>query len=263
MLGDCNTFFSCLYNTLYNTLYVGAIFTTGFALSFGIVAVFVNNDNNYRKLKDSDNESESESDEEEEEDTRNPSEVYCDKYWDEYNDLEDKELDDEKLNAMKLNSVVDELPFYGSTLIKYDNDSGCYDYYNNRGSHVPYKMLATLARKYVTTFDCKNLYINLDDELEKSKKVLEEIQKRLNEETKNNEDSVFANVKKTKRLSTEKANEYLVKGNFIKFKYKGKVEESGVFNKTKADDEREIDTKSKKIDFETFKKMMNNKEKDE
>ena len=260
-MGDCNTFFSCLYNTLYNTLYVGAVFTTGFALSFGIVAIFVHNDSNYKRIKDSDNESESESDEEEE--TRSPSEIYCDKYWDEYNSLETKDIDEEKLGGMKLNSVVDELPFYGTTLLKYDSETSGYDYYNNRGSHVPYKMLATLARKYVTTFDCKSLYVNLSDELDKSKKVLEEIQKRLNDTSDNSEPDVFAKVKKAKKLSVEKANEYLVKGNFIKFKYKGKVEESGVFTVKKEEETTDDAKVGKKIDFETFKKMMNNKEKDE
>ena len=48
----------------------------------------------------------------------------------------------------------------------------------------------------------------------------------------------------------------MIKGNFIKFKYMGKVEELEVFKKNKADEKEDTEIKSKMIDFATFKNMM-------
>ena len=83
--------------------------------------------------------------------------------------------------------------------MQYNKEYDGFHYYNNRGANIPYKMLSTVARKFVTTFDCKKLYINLNDELEKSKKVLEEIERRIKEPSEEEiKESVFLNPKTSK-----------------------------------------------------------------
>lgn len=260
-MNGCNGFFSCLTEILVNTIYASVICSTGFALGFVVTALFVH-DKEPDNIKD-----ESDSESETEEDNESDSVKYCKKYWEDYNNLSDKALSEEDISSIEKCVVIDNLPFYGGIHMKYNKEYNGYHYYNDRGANIPYKMLATVARKFVTTFDCKSLYINLTDELEKSKKVLEEVERRIKDPTEEEiKESVFANLKKTREngLSKEKKDTYLIKGNFIKFKYIGKVDELEVFKKNKADEKVESETKSKRIDFATFKQMfsLSNSDKD-
>ena len=108
----------------------------------------------------------------------------------------------------------------------------------------------------------------MNDELEKSKQVLEEIERRIKEPSEEEvKESVFLNPKtsKEKELSKDKKAEYLIKGNFIKFKYMGKVEDMEVFKKKAEDEKVDTKTKPRMIDFATFKNMFissNNTDKD-
>lgn len=262
----CNGFFSCLTEAIINTIYASIICSAGFALGFAVTGLLVhekslNNDN-------SDEDSESEDEEEEE----SESTKYCKKYWDAYKKLDDRELSDQDISNIEKSIVIDTLPFYGGIHMLYNKEYSGFNYYNDRGANIPYKMLATVARKYVTTFNCKNLYINLVNELEKSKQVLEEVERRIKDPTeKEMEESVFASLKKVKEkgLSNTKKAQYLIKGNFIKFKYMGKISDVEVFKKTKEDENNENDenkSSSKMIDFATFKNMFSsstaNKDKD-
>ncbi|MAC03916.1 MAG: hypothetical protein CMQ58_03860 [Gammaproteobacteria bacterium] len=253
-MNHCDGFFSCLTVTLVNTIYASIICSIGFTLGFVVVATLVH-DKEPENVKDN-SDSDSEEDEEDEE---SDSVKYCKKYWEEYNNLTNKDLSEEDISSIEKCLVIDTLPFYGGIHMRYNKEYNGYHYYNDRGANIPYKMLATVARKFVTTFDCKSLYINLNDELEKSKKVLEEVERRIKDPTEEEiKESVFANLKKTREigLSKEKKDEYLIKGNFIKFKYMGKVSDLEVFKKKAQDEKVDIETKPKVIDFATFKNMF-------
>ena len=255
---ECNGFFSCLTEAIINTIYAGFICSTGFAMGFVVTALFVHDKEPEYLSDDSDSDSDSEKEEEEEEE-ENESVKYCKKYWEDYNNLSERELTDDDLSRIEKCVVIDHLPFYGGVHMQYNKEYNGFCYYNNRGANIPYKMLSTVARKFVTSFDCKNLYINLNDELEKSKKVLAEIERKIKEPTEEEiKESVFVNLKanRNKELSKDKKAEYLIKGNFIKFKYMGKVEELEVFKKNKADEKVDTESKSRMIDFATFKNMF-------
>ena len=208
--------FSCLKHTLWNTFYTIGLVGIGFGVGFTIVALFVYDPQDSKLL-------------EEDVDTRSESVIYCEKYWDEYNDLEEKTLSEEVMSQMENYMVCDELPFYGKTLVVYNQEGNQFHYYNNRGASIPYKMLATLARKFIVEHDCKSLYINISDELEKSKQVYDELNRKLNngetlvldDSKENNAEDVF--VKKKTKICAEEANKYLIKENIIKFKYLGKL----------------------------------------
>ena len=208
--------FSCLKHTLWDTFYTIGLVGIGFGVGFTIVALFVYDPQDSKLL-------------EEDVDNRSESVIYCEKYWNEYNDLEEKTLSDEVMSQIENYMVCDELPFYGKTLVVYNHEGNQFHYYNNRGASIPYKMLATLARKFIVEHDCKSLYINISDELEKSKQVYDELNRKLNNgETlgldgskENNAEDVF--VKKKTKICAEEANKYLIKENIIKFKYLGKL----------------------------------------
>ena len=257
MIG-CNGFFSCLTETIINTIFAGLICSTGFALGFVVTALLVHDKEPKDVLDNSDSEEE-EKEEKKEDDDESESVKYCKKYWEAYENLLERELSDDNISSIEKCTVIDTLPFYGGIHMQYNKEYDGFYYYNNRGANIPYKMLSTVARKFVTTFDCKKLYINLSDELEKSKKVLEEIERRIKEPSEEEvKESVFLNPKtsREKELSKDKKAEYLVKGNFIKFKYMGKVEDIEVFKK-KAEDEKVVsETKPRMIDFATFKNMF-------
>ena len=289
--------FSCLKHTLWDTFYTIGLVGIGFGVGFTIVALFVYDPQDSKLL-------------EEDVDNRSESVIYCEKYWNEYNDLEEKTLSDEVMSQIENYMVCDELPFYGKTLVVYNHEGNQFHYYNNRGASIPYKMLATLARKFIVEHDCKSLYINISDELEKSKQVYDELNRKLNNgETlgldgskENNAEDVF--VKKKTKICAEEANKYLIKENIIKFKYLGKLADCKLYidvdtdtsdagadasdanasgadvSDTNASDADTSDVKasgadtsatkssvvetSNKINFETFKKLMEEaKKKDE
>ena len=274
--------FSCLKHTLWNTFYTIGLVGIGFGVGFTIVALFVYDPQDSKLL-------------EEDVDTRSESVIYCEKYWDEYNDLEEKTLSEEVMSQMENYMVCDELPFYGKTLVVYNQEGNQFHYYNNRGASIPYKMLATVARKFIVEHDCKSLYINISDELEKSKQVYDELNRKLNngetlvldDSKENNAEDVF--VKKKTKICAEEANKYLIKENIIKFKYLGKLADCKLYIDVETDtsdaDTSDADTSetnascadasdvkasgtdasatkssvvetSSKINFETFKRLM-------
>ena len=254
MISDCNGIFSCLTVTFVNTIYASIICSVGFALGFTVVAAIV-----HEKEPDNIKDNSDSEEEDEDEDEETDSVKYCRKYWEDYNNLTNKDLSEEDIASIEKCLIIDNLPFYGGIHMRYNKEYDGYHYYNDRGANIPYKMLATVARKFVTTFNCKSLYINLTDELEKSKKVLEEVERRIKDPTKEEiKESVFANTKKSreKGLSKEKKDEYLIKGNFIKFKYIGKVSDLEVFKKKTEDEKNETENKVNVIDFATFKNMF-------
>ena len=229
------------YTTLKYFLYGIAIEAVCFFIGYKTINSYYN----YYKLcynKDED---------EEEIDTRNPSEIYCDNYWKEYKDLEYKDNDKEKIADSE--PAVDELPFYGDTMIKYSNELNGYYYYNDRGAHIPYKMLATLARKFVVQNDCKSLYVNIDNELMINNVMYAYNINNAIIKDKKMESDVFVRKDKSKRY-IDIANDLLIKGNYIKFKYKGKLKDSDSDSVNVVPLEPE-ENKAKKIDFATFKKL--------
>ena len=249
---NCSGYFSCFKTTLWNLfLSLGIAF---FSLGLGstLVAVYIHKEKKYYENLDKNSDLDSLDNESIETET---SKEYCERYWQAYKDLKSEDISEEKIQEIDKVFVKDELPFWGETVMTYNHDFHGYYYFNDKGGSIPYKMLGTVARKFVTLFNCKNLYVNIEDELEISKAILKEINNRLsmtNQE--NNDDEFFVKKKVKNNLSTEKANEYLVKGNFIKFKYKGKISDCDLINTKKELNEKKKESVLK-IDFETFKKM--------
>ena len=72
-----------------------------------------------------------------------------------------------KLDLFINNYIIESTPV-GNVLLRYNNKDKGFEYFSN--NTIPYRYLETIGRKYVITFKCKPLFINLKEELDKSQK---------------------------------------------------------------------------------------------
>ena len=102
----------------------------------------------------------------------------------------------ERLNALINNVIMENTPL-GNVIMMYDNNRETFNFYSD--SMIPYRFLETVARKYVITYNCRPLYIDMEEELKiYEKKMLEgeENGKKQNiEKTNNMTKNVFAKFK--------------------------------------------------------------------
>lgn len=82
-----------------------------------------------------------------------------------------------KLDGFINNYIMEYTPL-GNVYMRYNNDKKSFEYFSN--NTIPYRFLETVARKYVITFWCKPLFIDIEEEL----KIAEE---KYNEEKKKTE----------------------------------------------------------------------------
>jgi hypothetical protein len=105
------------------------------------------------------------------EEIKPPVEVpYPDKYLEKFKSMP---FDNESLDVESLkNSIVVEHTPLGNVAMYYDNKREAFVYYSD--SVMPYRYLEVVARKYVITFHCKRVFINMEDEINKAKMKIEE-----------------------------------------------------------------------------------------
>jgi hypothetical protein len=128
----------------------------------------------------------------------------------------------ERLDGLKNNFILEKTPL-GNVIMYYNNSRESFEYYSD--NTIPYRFLETVGRKYVKTFNCKQIYFDMEFELRKQKeaqKMLEDqkmlVDKKMLEDKKILEDSL--NVK-------AKLNVDLVKKKDVFAKFKGYNTESG------------------------------------
>ena len=93
---------------------------------------------------------------------------YDDKYKNEYINLNSRQLTTIEKEKLKNNFVMEITPL-GNVIMYYSIDKQGFIYYSD--STIPYRFLETVARKYITTFKCKDITIYVDetDEIEDEK----------------------------------------------------------------------------------------------
>jgi len=128
---------------------------------------------------------------EKKENEKEEEEKYEDKYLVKVRDImyktEIKEIDFSKYSHLKNNFVLEKTPV-GNAAMYFDEGTETFTYYTD--NTIPYRFLEVIARKYVLTYHCVELYIDMDHELElieKRKVDMEEKQKRKEEEEKQQE----------------------------------------------------------------------------
>ena len=201
-------------------------------------------------------------------DCSSDAEEYINKYMDKYEELEEKELDKENLLTLKTIFIKDKTPD-GIIQMNYDTELEAFTYYINN-KNIPYKYLETVGRLYIIENNCKTIYINYKDEIEKSKqekiRFLEEKEKeKIKKEREDKEEgekvkSVFANFKIYKSKSNDTKNndqnqiineEQLLPEKANKYIYKGKLlDYEELINKNIPNEDFEH------LDYSTFKKNL-------
>ena len=148
----------------------------------------------------------------------------------------------------------------GDVMLFYNAKEKTFLYYSER-REIPFKYLETLARLFVCTHKCKDIYIDYIDEYRKAKNKIEEARearevkaRKMAEEDDEKEESVFAIFKKQKiekeaitpAIITERCNKYIYKGKIKDYEIEEEKKRKALFLNE--------DSSEKKMSFSEFKK---------
>ena len=86
---------------------------------------------------------------------------------------------------MKHNFIIEKTPL-GNVIMIYNNIRGTFDYYSD--SNIPYRFLETVGRKYVISFNCRQIFIDMEEELKLYELKLKEKEDKEKEEKEEKED---------------------------------------------------------------------------
>jgi hypothetical protein len=173
-------------------------------------------------------------------------------------------ITNEKLDRLKNSIIIEKTPL-GNVILFYNNSRDSFEYYSD--NTIPYRYLEVVARKYVVTFKCKQIYIDMEKEIELAEKKLKE---KKESNTVSNKPStkkppVFAKFKSynkdTSKTSasaakpgpkTVKTNEDCVlKERANRYSYEGKIANYNFLKKV----DRKVIDKRYALSFADFKKM--------
>jgi len=186
----------------------------------------------------------------------------------------------ERLSKLK-NSILMEKTPLGNVVMFYNHARTSFEYYSD--STIPYRYLETVSRKYVTTYQCKCIYVDMMQQIKDAqekldeKKRKEEEEKREKENQKNKEKDtqsvtkkdVFVKFKsynkdtsisvasvpadrKSSMKQTKSQEEKVVKENANRYSYEGKLANYNFLKKT----DRKVVDKRFAVSFSEFKKMQ-------
>ena len=210
--------------------------------------------------------------------------------------LEDKKIEDEEVNKLarefilkerldnlKNNIILEKTPL-GNVVMFYNNARSSFEYYSD--STIPYRYLEVIARKYILTYKCKQIYVDMAQEIKEAEQKLEDKkQKQKDEEEKQKQKqeasgqgsvvkpvkNVFAKFKNynkdtnihaavvpadrpTAAKQTKPQEEKIVKERANRYSFEGKLAN---FNFLKKVDRKVVD-KRYAVSFAEFKKMQKN-----
>ena len=123
--------------------------------------------------------------EELEEEEVKPVIKYEDKYKEKFEKLEYKTTDEIKRESLQNNFIMEMTP-HGNVIMFWNQKNEVFSYYSD--GTMPYRFLEVVARKYVITYDCKELYYVMEEQM---KEVIVETVSKKKEDT----PSVFAKLK--------------------------------------------------------------------
>jgi hypothetical protein len=195
----------------------------------------------------------------------------------EVNNLTREKLVQERLNRLKNNIIMEKTPL-GNVIMFYNNEKSSFEYYSD--STIPYRYLEVIGRKYVVTYKCKQIYVDMDKEIKEAEKKLAEKKEKEDEEKKKQEElkttskevpkkNVFAKFKTYNKdtniksasvpldrpapaKQTDPKEEKIVKERANRYSFEGKLAN---FNFLKKVDRKAID-KRYALSFTEFKQMQ-------
>jgi hypothetical protein len=75
-----------------------------------------------------------------------------------------KEVINNRLDKLSKNFIIEYTPI-GNVIMTYNNKKEVFDYYSDNA--IPYKYLETVLRKYLIIYNCRPLYVDMEEELKK------------------------------------------------------------------------------------------------
>jgi len=97
-----------------------------------------------------------------------------------------------------LNCFIMEMTPQGNVLMTYDIKKGSFKYYSDHT--IPYRYLEVVARKYVKQFNCRPLYVDMEEELELAEKKWEKDRKEKEDENERRKKEIEPNVPEKKNV---------------------------------------------------------------
>jgi hypothetical protein len=192
----------------------------------------------------------------------------------------------QRLDKLMNNFVLDNTPL-GNVIMTYNNNKEVFEYYSDNS--IPYRFLESVARKYVITYFCRPLYVDMEEELKESEKKRlekeneEKLQKEKEKEELNNKamipikKSVFAKFKSYNKeggsggkislgaappknsipnsnlnINTNNETKFLLKEKTNRYNYQGKIANFSMIKKINKKDVN----KKYAMTFAEFKKKM-------
>ena len=104
---------------------------------------------------------------------------YEDKYMENFHKMTTLELSNERKDQLENNVLFETTPL-GLVIMFYSQKKECFVFYSDYT--IPYRYLETIGRKYVLTYKCKSLFVDMEEELKIAKEKLEKQEKLENQE---------------------------------------------------------------------------------
>ena len=76
-------------------------------------------------------------------------------------------LNTQKLNALINNYVFDNIPNYGMIIMRYNHKTNTFEYFSN--TSLPYNITEAVSKKYMITYNCKQLFIDYSQNLKEQR----------------------------------------------------------------------------------------------
>jgi len=103
-----------------------------------------------------------------------------------FKDMARKSIIDKKLDKFIDNYILEHTPM-GNIYMRYNNNKGSFEYFSN--NTIPYRYLEPVGRKYVMTYWCKPIFVDIEEELKRAEiRYDDDIKKKAEKEQKEKEE---------------------------------------------------------------------------
>jgi len=182
--------------------------------------------------------------------------MFENKYLEELAKLEPQELSTEKIESLCNNFIMENTPV-GNIIMYYDHNKSAFLYYSD--NVIPFRFLEPVGRKYVITFQCKQLFIDMKEEIERATKQEEDAKQNMQQPkpvAKKTKDILASFSSKSNSQSQNSSNKNTInpniKINTNRYTCMGKISN---FKMIKKVDKKLVD-KNYSMSFSDFKQMM-------
>ena len=187
-----------------------------------------------------------------------PKPPYEQKYYEEFCDLEERDLDDGELTKLKDTFVCETTP-HGDVIICYDKERESFEVWHD-DRNIPFLVLDAVAQHYSIEQDAKKICVNYKEEFDKAVEMLNKSKEEKEEEKEKEDeksDDVFANFKGYNKASDKSKTQEnkIVPEKCNRFRRVGSIKDWHDVH-DKEEEEAETSKTPKQFSYEEFKAMQ-------